>query len=250
MTRTEILGANLTKACKWVFAFLLRLFTLTNIISILALAIAYLSLTISRKSLDTSLSVDTFVKKTDALIEKSNKQIDKLIELNRTLSDQIELTKKQYEFMVTADRHTANKVKINEYYNLLTFCASLNKEAFNRMNLYVSISLQSFPSLAEEFEIWNKEESIIDAYSNADKFIGDSSLKKRFNHFRYMIWSKCQMMSFLINSMKISSNKKDEIYVPNKGFDAKNFKSLDSLSSLTEHDLRDYWLNQISLLSK
>ena len=48
-----------------------------NIISLAALLIAFSSLYVSKKSLDTSLSVDTFVKKTDLLINKNSALVDR-----------------------------------------------------------------------------------------------------------------------------------------------------------------------------
>jgi len=133
-----------------------------NIISLAALLIAFSSLYVSKKSLDTSLSVDTFVKKTDLLINKNSALVelykgeldstkrllsktdiiislsDSQLELNRT--EQIRVNKNnEISDLVSIERLNIDCHKINNYIGtqfifFFTFHDKFDKKAINDLS--------------------------------------------------------------------------------------------------------------------
>jgi hypothetical protein len=119
--------------------FIRKVFSLqatSNILAAIALLVAWNSLTISKKSLDTALGVDTFVKETNEVIKKQNELIDlyrrdlqnseRLLGKTDTVMDhtgkQLELNRIQQE--ITNKNNTA--VEIGNMNKLASRCYQLD----------------------------------------------------------------------------------------------------------------------------
>ena len=187
------LGISVINKCKWCVVTIHKVLSyssVSNVIAIVALLIAYNSLKIANKSLNTSLGVDTFVNKSNELIskgsliiEKSSLQIDRLTSLNENLTRLLN-SSNDLQSNFNNDFRIRRKGEINKF---LATLYAMDKVASGYRVAKQSNDLSRFVNANNRMYLLDREKDIMDKELANTVLMVDTNMNTRFFNLYYII---------------------------------------------------------------